>query len=96
MYVPQAISFFSVKQAGIISLAEIREKAVTITEIRIREKPAHPLQERPNAGLRILMNRKPYLPVLLEVHVENNLCSYGLQDNIITPTSNGVLPPGNI
>jgi hypothetical protein len=38
-------------EAGIRSLAEIRKKAVTITGIRIREKSAHPLRERPNAAL---------------------------------------------
>jgi hypothetical protein len=75
----------NLKEAGIRFLAEIRERAVAITGIRIQEKPAHPLRERPNAALRVLMNCKPHLPVPLEVRVENNLCSYGLQDNIIHP-----------
>jgi ribonuclease HI len=81
------------KEAGMRSLAEIREKAVAITGIRIREKPAHPLRERPNAALRVLINRKPHLPVPLEVRVEKNLCSYGLQDNIIHPNIEWSLAP---
>jgi hypothetical protein len=81
------------KDAGIRSLAEIRERAVAITGICIREKPAHPLRERPNAALRVLMNRKPHLPVPLEFRVKNNLCSYGLQDKIIYPNIEWSLAP---
>jgi hypothetical protein len=62
------------KEAGIRSLAEIWKMAVAVNGIRIREKTAHPLGGCPNADLRVLM---------FEVRVENNLCSYGLQDNII-------------
>jgi hypothetical protein len=39
------------------------------------------------------MNRKPHLPVSLKVRVENNLCSYGLQDYIIHPNIEWSLAP---
>jgi hypothetical protein len=75
------------KGAVIKSHALTWEKAGSIYGIRIREKPAHSMQERLNTALRNLMYDKPHLPVPLGISVGNNLCSYGPQDIIIISNS---------
>jgi ribonuclease HI len=81
------------KEAGVRTLAEIREKTIAIAGIRIREKHSHPLRERPNAALRVLMRGRPSLPAPLEVRVENSLSTHGIQDNTIYPTIEWSLAP---
>jgi hypothetical protein len=56
----------------------MREKAIAIAGLYLREKRTHPLHER----LRDLMYRKTHLPSLLHACFKNNLSSYELENNI--------------
>jgi ribonuclease HI len=81
------------KEAGVKSLMEIRNKALAISGIRTRSKHSHPLRHHPDTQLQEIAFQKPNLPAPYSVRVDEQLQQYNINHNNIHQDSNWELEP---
>jgi len=81
------------REAGALSLKELRKKSIAICGIRTLEKGNHPLNAPINSNLRERLERNPTLPAPFPLRVRNQLDNYGLGNQKIQQDIDWNLPP---